>query len=145
MSSSETLIPTDDEQEIARNSSRLLISGSMELHMRGSAAEREVVVRVPERIAHVFQHIFLQLAQGKGVTIIPNEALLTTQDAADFLHVSRPFLIKLLTKHNVRIQKVGNRRKVSFEEVKKLQETLKAQSRDALNELEQLDQELGLE
>jgi excisionase family DNA binding protein len=140
----ETLIPTDDEQEIARNSSRLLIRGGMELHMRG-AAEQEVIVRVPARIAHVFQHIFLQLAQGKGVTVIPNEALLTTQDAADILNVSRPFLVKILSEHNVSIQKVGNRRKISFHEVMRLKEKLQAQSRGALDELAQLDRELNLD
>ena len=138
----ETLIPTDEEQISARDSSRLLSRRGTELHLR-QPIEPEVDIRVPERVAQLFQYILFQLAQGKGITIIPNEALLTTQDAADFLHVSRPFLIKLLYDRNVPIQKVGNRRKIPFEEVKKLRESLQTESRNALAELAKLDEELG--
>ena len=70
--------------------------------------------------------------------------MLTTQDAADFLRVSRPFLIKLLEKEKVPIQKVGNRRKRAFPEVLKLKGKLTDQSDAALKELAELDAELGL-
>jgi excisionase family DNA binding protein len=140
----EILVPTDAERESARDSSRLLSRSGTELHVRG-AVETEFDLRVPERIAKMFQFILFQLAQGKGITIIPNEALLTTQDAADLLHVSRPFLIKLLYERKVQIQKVGNRRKISFEEVKKLKESLETESRNALTELAKMDSELGIE
>lgn len=140
----QTLIPTDDERESAGSSSRLLGRGGAELHVR-VPKEQEFDFQVPERILHMFQHILFQLSQGKGITIIPNEALLTTQDAADLLQVSRPFLIKLLYQRNVPIQKVGNRRKISFEEIKKLKEALRAESRNAIKDLVQQDQELGLE
>ena len=93
----------------------------------------------------MFTHILVQFAQGKAVTIVPNDAMLTTQDAADFLNVSRPFLIKLLGEHNVLIQKVGNRRKIPFTEVQRLKGIMQTRSQSALEELAQLDQELGLE
>jgi excisionase family DNA binding protein len=114
------------------------------LHVRGPRQQDEFVL-VPARVAQMFAHMLNQFAQGKAVTIVPNEAMLTTQDAADFLNVSRPFLIKLLAQHNVLIQKVGNRRKIPFTEVQRLKEILQTNSREALTELAKLDQELGLE
>jgi excisionase family DNA binding protein len=141
----ETLIPTDQEQQIARTSSRLLSSpGDIELRVHGTVQTSDFVM-VPTRIAQMFTHILVQFAQGKAVTIVPNEAMLTTQDAADFLNVSRPFLIKLLGEHNVLIQKVGNRRKIPFTEVQRLKGIMQTKSQSALEELAQLDQELGLE
>jgi len=144
MAISETLVPTDQEQQLARTSSRLLSRGGIELHVGDPTHQGEFVL-LPTRVAQMFTHILVQIAQGKAVTIVPNEAMLTTQDAADFLSVSRPFLIKLLGEHNVLIQKVGNRRKIPFTEVQRLKEILQTDSRAAITELAKLDQELGLE
>jgi hypothetical protein len=108
MPSLKTVFPTEQEQAVARESSHRL-AGATELRIRKPKGDEFVLV--PARIAHLFQHILGLFAQGKAVTIVPNEAMQTTQDAADFLHVSRPFLIKLLEEHNVFIHKVGNRRK----------------------------------
>ncbi len=140
----ETLVPTAQEQQAARSSSRLLGRTNAELHVRGPKQEDELVL-VPARVVQMFTHILAQFAQGKAVTIVPNEAMLTTQDAADFLNVSRPFLIKLLSEQNVLIQKVGNRRKIPFTEVQRLKEQLQSTSRTALKQLAELDAELGLE
>lgn len=165
MTLTETIVPTDDEQEIARHSSRILSRGGdlliaakavhakvealhakLEVHGRAqvgtTAAPEEVVVSA--RVAHMFQTILEQLAQGKAVTIVPNDTLLTTQDAADMLQVSRPFLIKLLEKEKVLVQKVGNRRKISFEAIKQLKAKLLSDSEQALRNLAELDRELDL-
>jgi excisionase family DNA binding protein len=92
----------------------------------------------------MFQTIIEQLGQGKAITIVPNDALLTTQDAADLLHVSRPFLIKLLEKEKVFVQKIGNRRTISFDAVKKLKAKLQADAEQALRDLAELDREMDL-
>jgi excisionase family DNA binding protein len=172
MTLTETIVPTDDEQEIARRSSRILSRGGdlkliaariqsplpksdAKVHVHPkvkiqgraqalAATVPEEVVMVPARVAHMFQTILEQLAQGKAVTIVPNDALLTTQDAADLLHVSRPFLIKLLEREKVGIQKVGNRRKISFEAIKQLKAKLQSDSEQALRNLAELDRELDL-
>lgn len=164
MTLTETIVPTDDEQEIARNSSRILSRGGdikfvaaavqvrtgAQVHAsaRVSGLEQvsgpEQVVLVPARVAHMFQTILEQLGQGKAITIVPNDALLTTQDAADLLHVSRPFLIKLLEKEKVLVQKIGNRRKISFDAVKKLKAKLQADAEQALRDLAGLDREMDL-
>ncbi len=121
MTRTETVVRTDDEQEVARTSSRILSRGG-DLKLLVSAefteAGKEDHVLVPARIAQMFRHILIHLARGKAITIIPSSAMLTTQDAADVLNVSRPFLIKLLEKEKVLVHKVGNRRKIPIERSK---------------------------
>ncbi|MBO9573459.1 MAG: helix-turn-helix domain-containing protein, partial [Chitinophagaceae bacterium] len=54
---------------------------------------------------------------GKGLEMIPLEENLSTQEAADLLNVSRPFLIKLLEEGKIPFQKVGTHRRVKLSDV----------------------------
>jgi excisionase family DNA binding protein len=105
----------------------------------------EEFVIVPAKIAELFQRVLLEVAAGHAVSIVPHERMLSSQDAADFLHVSRPFLIKLLEEEHVEIQKVGNRRRIAFGEVLKLKGKLRKRSDKAFSKLAELDHELGIE
>ena len=51
---------------------------------------------------------------GRGVTIIPTNRMLTTQEAADVLGVSRPTLVKVLESGDLRFSKVGRHRRVAL-------------------------------
>src|ERR1700737_4426436 len=149
----ETIIPTEEDREFALISSRLL-AGAEELKLKipvhrpvkdGQTRGQEEEILVPLRVSHGILHLLLELAKGNAITLVPVEAMLTTQDAANFLNVSRPFLIKLLSQEKVPVQKVGNRRRIAFAEVLKLKKKLMQESDTALKELAELDAELGLE
>ena len=60
---------------------------------------------------------YLSLAAGRGVSIIPENAELTTVQAAEVLNVSRPFLIKLLEDGSIPHRKVGKHRRVRMEDI----------------------------
>lgn len=81
------------------------------------------------------------ISTGRGFRIIPVEAELTTQEAAEMLNVSRPFLIKLLEKGDIPFTTVGRHRRVRAEDLfAYTAERNKARS-EALSELSGLDAE----
>ena len=84
------------------------------------------------------------MAKGNAVTLIPVHAELTTQQAAQTLNVSRPFLIEQLEKGVIPYRKVGTHRRVMFKDLMEYKQTMDHNRLYALGELSAIDQELGL-
>jgi len=84
------------------------------------------------------------MAQGNAVTVIPVHANLTTQEAADFMNVSRPFLIGLLEAGKIPFAKVGSHRRIRFEDLMKFKTSTEARRREIMEELAQQAQEEGM-
>lgn len=74
-------------------------------------------VDIPVSIRKVLQQVVPLLAQGDAVTVAPSHKEMTTQEAADFLNVSRPFLIKALEDGTIPYTKVGTHRRIRFDDV----------------------------
>jgi excisionase family DNA binding protein len=75
---------------------------------------------------------------------MPKELDVTTQEAAMFLNVSRPFLVRLLEEGKIRYHKVGTHRRIRFEDVVEYKENRRKISQDALQKLTDQAQELGM-
>jgi excisionase family DNA binding protein len=75
------------------------------------------------------------MAAGRGVSLIPENAELTTVQAAAVLNVSRPFLIKLLTERALPFRKVGKHRRIRMEDVMAYKNQIDREREAVLDEL----------
>ena len=99
---------------------------------------------LPLQALVLLQSLLAELARGNAVTVVPLHAELTTQQAADFLNVSRPYLIGLLEKGELNFTKVGTHRRVLFKDLKTYRKLMKERSYAAMDELAKITQEANL-
>lgn len=116
-------------------------SDPLEIRVEGDDSE---VLVVPRPGAIMLAQVMGLLASGQGVFLVPSEAQLTTQQAADMLNVSRPYLIGLLEAGKIPYAKVGRHRRIPFRELVEYKRHADQQSREAADQLTALSQELGL-
>ena len=103
--------PSKEEIELARTSGQRLAPMArrgqpLTLRVR-EAGQKEETIELPAGAVKLLQAILEDMASGRAVTIVPQNAELTTQQAADFLNVSRPFLVQLLEQKKLPFRLVG--------------------------------------
>lgn len=131
--------PTTEEADRARESSRrlapyLTAGDGLRLQMIEEDRPGEVL-DLPASAIRLLVRILAEMAQGNAVTLVPIHAELTTQQAADLLNVSRPYLVKLLDEGQVPHRTVGTYRRVRFDDLmayKRKDDAARAKSADDL-------------
>ncbi|HVC59793.1 MAG TPA: excisionase family DNA-binding protein [Acetobacteraceae bacterium] len=108
------------------------------------AGHEVATLDLPQTAAHLLTEMLKEMAAGNAVTLIPVEIELTTQQAADILNVSRPYLVSLVENGTLPVRMVGNQRRLPLKDVLAHKAATRAKRREALRELAVLDQELGL-
>ena len=83
-------------------------------------------VELPPSVAALLLEILKDMAAGSAVAVLRRDAELTTQQAADYLNVSRPFLVGLLEAGDVPFRKVGTHRRVQFEDLRRYKHAMDA-------------------
>jgi len=142
---SETFVPSPEEQ------GRLVdFVAAMESRGRGVTAQPVVVTAAGGRyeltpeLAEMLVHLLKTLATGQAVTLVPRQRLLTTQEAADLLNISRPTLIKVLDRGELAHEMRGRHRRIRLDDLLSYQEQLRARRAAALDELQLTSQQDGL-
>src|SRR5579859_5746499 len=131
--------PGDADAEMASRAARRIRDyltahpGTDPVRIRGELAGDDTLI-VPRAATVMFAQILALLASGQGVQLIPDAAELTTQQAADFLNVSRPYLIGLLEAH----------RRIRFEDLREYRRRDDLKRRWVADELTRLSEDLGL-
>lgn len=100
-------------------------------------------VALPATIFHLLQAAVHHLAQGQAVKLVPTDQELTTQQAADLLNISRPYLVKLLEQGEISYTKTGTHRRIRFTDLMNYKAHRDTQRAEALTHLTQLSQDLG--
>ncbi|MEI8409172.1 MULTISPECIES: helix-turn-helix domain-containing protein [unclassified Kribbella] len=123
-------------------------------YLASHAEERDIRVVVegdpdnalslPRSAVELLARVLAHMAAGQAVSVVPAHAELTTQQAADLLNVSRPYLIGLLDAGEIEYRMVGKHRRVRADSLLDYRRRDDHARREAADELTQLTREMGL-
>ncbi len=141
------LPPSAQDAAMARVSSQVLsqfVKKRRPLTLRVRDAGQEKPLELPTGAVALLMEILEAMAAGRGLTLIPENAELTTVQAAEVLNVSRPFLIKLLDENALPHRKVGKHRRIRMEDVMAYKAKIDRDREAVLDELARQAQELAM-
>ncbi len=141
-----------EDVELAKAAQRCIVSALDHSHAVNIAIledgverlEDSPILKLPPKVLRLFADMLGSLAQGHAVAIMPKEMYVSTQEAAMFLNVSRPHLVKMLDEGKLPYHKVGTHRRIKFEDVVAYKEERRKMSQTALQELVDQAQELDM-
>jgi len=140
-------LPTEQEVEEAKLSSRTLSkyadADRVQLSIKGSNNESDELV-LPGHALQLLLDVLSEMSRGNAISIMPIHAELSTQDAANILNVSRPFLVGLLEKGVIDFHKVGTHRRVLAKDVIEYKQKTDVERMTALDKLTEESQKLGM-
>ncbi|MDX2247997.1 MAG: helix-turn-helix domain-containing protein [Bacteroidia bacterium] len=144
---SEPFLPTIEDVKLAQETSRKIAAHMqpkevMNLRIwdqQGSAAD----IQLPASIVRLLLDMLEQVANGNAISLLPLQAELTTQQAADILNVSRPFLVKLLDEGEIPSRKVGSHRRVKARDILAYKQDIYTKRNQVLDNLTSEAQELN--
>lgn len=136
---------TKEEQRMARESVEKLKSGSK----KGKIIQIELKsgqqsLRIPEKAMKMFVAILSNMAEGKATAIVSSDIYISTQQAADFLNVSRPHIVRLLDGGDIPFVKVGTHRRVKFRDLVTFKKKTKRAQERGLKFIIRESQRMGL-
>lgn len=148
----ERLMPPDltpDEVALVQAAQRLMVdaldhSRAASITIDGDQGDAPRV-SVPPKVLQVLARALGLMAQRQPILLMPQKQELSTVEAANFLNVSRPFVIKEIDAGRLAHRKVGTHRRVLYEDLLAYARTMRAQQEAALDRMADNARELGLE
>lgn len=120
-------------------------------HLLESAGAEPVSLRVgrrssplPAQLVKLLGEILRHYRSGRAVVVVPETQELTTQQAADLLGVSRPYLVRLLDEGKIPFHKVGTHRRVLFADLMHYKKRRNEQRHELLSQIAREAYEAGL-
>jgi len=98
-------------------------------------------VKIAPAVGELIIELLGHVSAGNMVTLVPVSAMLTTQQAADMLNISRPHLTKLLKQGEMRFEEVGKHRRIALPELMRYREEKSQKQEEAMQLLSRLGQE----
>ena len=129
-------------KEILANGASQSANQELALQVNHSGETQEIPI--PARVVPMLMELLEQIAAGKAVTLVPYRAELTTQEAAQLLGVSRPYLIGLLDAGKIPCRMVGKHRRIKADDLFRYKEREAEARAKVLDELAAQAQELDM-
>lgn len=104
----------------------------------------QTAVELPPTIYRALHFVVHHMARGDSISLMPMHSELTTQQAADLLNVSRPFLIKLLDAREIPYRRIGRHRRVKLVDLLAYRERRDRETNAMLSEMAQEAEDLGI-
>lgn len=141
----EPVIPNREDIDQARTA----VAALEALEPRGAEVviedqSRRMHAVLPVAAVRLLHNLLREMAQGHAVSLVPMHAELTTQQAADALNVSRPYLVKLLEANALPFRLVGTHRRVRYEDLVRYKRAIDAKRLETLKTLTEESEALGL-
>jgi len=114
------------------------------LRLENRQSGRQIEAIVPTSALRLLTQALAQMAEGHSVALLPLDAELSTQQAADLLGVSRPHFVKLLEEGHMPFRRVGSQRRVRLDSLRRYMEEYQREAARALETMAAEAQEMGL-
>jgi len=145
----ETVMPSDKEIELAKQSSRILSKMALKKGksidiVLDKAQKEQKNVTLPVSAFKLLINILTEMSEGNAITLTPVHAELTTQEAANILNVPHVYLVGLLDAKKIPYRKVGARKKILLRDVMIYKAKSREKSYKLLEELVEDAQKLDM-
>lgn len=142
-------IPTRNEQKLANANFKEVEQLARSYHKKDQPVHIEISdekkrLTIPTAAFDFLSKILELMAKGKAISIIPSDAEVTTQQAAEILNVSRPHVVKLLEDGVIPFHKVGSHRRIKLKDVEHYRQNKADERKENLSELAEQAQELDM-
>jgi excisionase family DNA binding protein len=133
-------LPSDKEIEAA-NQLRKILATQAKLRLVGDD-KKPLEITLGPALSSLLMDLLRHIGSGDAVTLVPVSKMLTTQQAADILNVSRPFLVSLLDKGEIQFDLVGRHRRIKADHLFAYKRSRDERRAAALAELAEQDADL---
>jgi excisionase family DNA binding protein len=140
---------TAEEAEMARTAQRFIVesldrSRAASITLTSDTGDAPSI-SVPTKTLRLIAELLGLMAERRPVSLTPLNHELSTVEAAQFLNVSRPFVIKEIEEGRLPHRKVGTHRRVQFSDLLIYAKAMHTQQQQALQRLADNAAELGLD
>lgn len=141
--------PSRDEQKLANANLKEIEHLARNYHDQDKPVHIELrdenkQLTIPPAAFEFLSKILDLMAKGKAISVIPSDAEVTTQQAAEILNVSRPHVVKLLEDGVIPFHKVGSHRRIKLTDIEQFRENKADKRKKHLSELTEQAQELNM-
>ena len=138
-------LPSADEKAIANQLRKILaaqMTDGAKLNFLDGSTKKPLEITLTPALSNLLMEVLRFVGNGDAVTLVPVNKMLTTQQAADILNVSRPFLISLLEGKQIDYSLVGRHRRIKADNLFAYKRTRDEKRGQSLSALAEMDAEL---